>query len=447
MRCAIRILTALVLAGCSSLPATAPLAPDHRNAAVAESRTIVPMEADAFVDSLGVNTHLLYDLSRPSNRQIFIQRMRQLGIRHVRDGIFPGQTAAQNAVEREFFSRTHTDMLALIDCPKPLGYFPGAQTPPPVVRKFDNDVGGAVAALEGPNEPDLRRVKKWVSLTRSCIAGDDRHQALPVPFVASAMGYPTSAPRLGNIAALVDIGGIHRYFSGNNPGTRGFWKMTSCGWWEGMATDVCFARINAGSAAPLWITETGYSTDGQSTSGYDAVLDQTAFAKYESRVLFVDSIAGIARTYLYEFQDDGTDATNSENGYGLLRYDGSPKPAFSAVANIVALLNDPGPSFTPSPLRFSIERPDSSIRYEAFEKRDGTFTIALWNEVSSWDVATGTGITVPAVSVRLSFSSAPRGVQYRALDDSGALRARSVTTSGSSVTVPVDDHVAFLTFE
>jgi hypothetical protein len=404
------------------------------------------MMADAFVDSIGVNTHLTQELTADRKYAIVVRRMQQLGIRHVRDGIFPNQTAAQNEDERRFFAATHANMLAITDCAQPLGYYPGSQTPPAVVRAFDQHVGNAIEFLEGPNEPDLRKVAHWASLTVDCIRMDDGHQALAVPYVAPAMGNPRNAATLGNIAALVNVGGIHRYFSGHNPGTNGFAPGGKCGRWEAMSWNICEARINAGTVAPLFVTETGYTTAGSigSVSG-SGVIDDTTIGKYVSRVLFVDSLAGIERTYLYELHDDGTDATNPQDGYGLITYDGDPKPSFYAVQAIIALLSDRGRPFTPRALAYDVSAP-ATVRHELFQKRDGKYIIAIWNEVPSWNPDTGNEIPVKPAPVTIAFASKPVALRYETLNDGGHPVSAPTRAEGRLLTIEVDDHLAFLSF-
>lgn len=328
-------------------------------------------------------------------------------------------------------------MEAITDCPKPLGYYPQSQTPPKVIRSFDAALNGGVELVEGPNEPDLRKVHDWAQLLTDCIANLHLNRALPVPFVAPAMGNAFDTPKLGNIAKLVNIGAIHRYFSGYNPETTGFWKSDACGTWGAMSFYVCEARINAGPNAPLYITETGYSTFGE--------IDEKTAGKYISRVLLYDSLSGIVRTYIYELHDDGTDTTNSEDGYGLFRYDGTPKPAFNAVRSEIAHLSDPGPAFSPTPLAFSVNG-SPRILHELFQKRDGTYVLALWNEAKSWNPVTSHEVTVPASAVTLTFGVPPRSIGLEALDDVGRFVKRVPAVHGTTITANVDDHVTFLRF-
>ncbi|HTA38856.1 MAG TPA: hypothetical protein VK760_07265 [Candidatus Acidoferrales bacterium] len=428
-----------VLAACApARPPAAPVpAPGDVRYATAALRSEIPVQADAFVDSIGVNTHLIDDLTYDKGYAVVTQRMRELGVRHIRDGIFPGQTPRQYADERNFLRATGAQMEAITDCPKPLGYFPHAQTPPSLIRSFDAAIGGRIERLEGPNEPDLRKVHLWGQLLTHCMEHFRFKDALPVPFVASAMGNAFNTRKLGDISKLVDIGAIHRYFSGFNPETTGFWKSNACGTWGAMSFYICEARINAGPAAPLYITETGYTTFGE--------VDEKTAGKYISRVLLFDSLAGIVRTYIYELHDDGTDTTNSEDGYGLFRYDGTPKPAFNAVRSEIALLSDPGPSFSPAPLAYSVYGV-KNLRHELFQKRDGTYVLAVWNESKSWNPSEAREMVVPVSVVTVTFAAAPQSVRFSALDDGGRLVKQHPGVRGNVVTANVDDHVAFLAF-
>jgi hypothetical protein len=407
----------------------------------------MPMTADAFVDSIGVNTHLTADLTLDGTYAVVVQRMKEIGIRHIRDGIFPKESSREYADQRKFFTATGVRMDAITDCRQPLGYYPGSYTSPYVIRTFDARVGGAVEMLEGPNEPDLRRVPRWPSLTIACVKENDLTKALPVPFVAPAMGNAIHGDpaKLGNIAGLVDFGAIHRYFSpGWNPGWAGYGR-DACGSIESLAWAICEAKVNSGSDHAVDVTETGYTTHGEYAS-HPAEVDEITDGKYLSRVLLVDSLGGIARTYIYEFHDDGHDKVPWENGFGLIRYDGLPKPAFNAVRSEIAVLSDPGPGFSPQPLRYDVEARISTIEHELFQKRDGTYVLAVWNETASWNPITGRDIPVRPVDVRIELPYDPIGVRFRALRDDGTFDAVRAHIVVATITIPVDDHVGFLSF-
>lgn len=388
----------------------------------------MPMAADAFVDSIGVNTHLTADLTADRKYPVVAERMKESGIRHIRDGIFPRESHQEYADQRKFFAATGVRLDAITDCPQPLGYYPGSYTAPHVIRGYDARIGGAVEMLEGPNEPDLRHVPDWAALTVACMKKNDLTNALPVPFIAPAMGDAIhGAPaKLGNIAGLVDFGAIHRYFSPAwNPGWAGYGR-DECGSIESLRWAICEAKVNSGPRHFIDVTETGYTTQGEYAS-HPFEVDEVTGGKYVSRALLVDSISGIARTYIYELHDDGHDKVPWENGFGIIRYDGSPKPAFNAMRSEIAILADPGPPFSPAPLRCQV-------------------ATAVWNETASWNPTTGREIHVRSTSVRIELSQSPLGVHLRVLRDDGTTVRESARIAGATITIPVDDRVAFLSF-
>jgi hypothetical protein len=435
-------LFSLFIAGCSS---PAQVAPQVSPTSLAVQ---MPIPADAFVDSIGVNTHLTQDLTADRKYAVITERMKESGIRHIRDGIFPSESLQEYADQRRFFTATGARMDAITDCPQPLGYYPGSYTSPHVVRTYDARIGDAVDSLEGPNEPDLRHVRDWAALTVACMKKRELNEALPVPFVAPAMGDAIHGDpaRLGNIAALVDIGAIHRYFSpGWNPGWAGY-GHDQCGSIESLPWAVCRAKVNSGPRHPVDVTETGYTTQGEYAS-HSFEVDELTGGKYVSRVLLVDSIGGIARTYIYELRDDGHDKVPWENGFGIVRYDGSPKPAFNAVRSEIAMLSDPGPPFSPTPLRCQITTTVPSIEHELFQKRDRTYILAVWNETAGWNPITGHEIRVRPTGVRIELARSPVGVRVRALRDDGTLGIQIAQVAGATITIPVDDRVTFLSFQ
>ncbi len=78
--------------------------------------------------------------------------------------------------------------------------------------------------------------------------------------------------------------------------------------------------------------------------------------------------------------------TGREQVFGLLRNDLSEKPAFRAVKNLIGILGDKGPDFTPTSLNYVLDDSVNNIRQIIFQKRDGDFYLMVWLEVPSWDV-------------------------------------------------------------
>lgn len=392
------------------------------------------MQADAFVESIGINTHLYDDLGSFGTAAIDTQHMQELGIRHIRDSIRV-LTPPELAAQRAFLQTTGARMDAITNCPPPLGNDNWGPNAPALMKSFVQGLGGAVELIEAANEPDNRGMPDWQSPLVACIKGVDR--VLPLPFVAPAMAFGYDAPQLGDIADLIDVGAIHSYFGGHGyPGYPGASQTDACGRYWSLDWQICEARVISGPADQLDVTETGYTTP----LGVDAITQ----AKYDTRVLFVDRLHGIARTYLYELQDDGTDAADREDGFGVLHHDGSPKPSFYAVRSVIRELADPGPPFTPTPLRYAVDAPAPTIDHEAFEKRDGEIVIALWDEVASWSPARSRETTVAPRTVAISFAVPPTQVTAQQISDDGELAPETVKIAGDTVSLSVADRLTFL---
>ena len=59
---------------------------------------------------------------------------------------------------------------------------------------------------------------------------------------------------------------------------------------------------------------------------------ETKQAELIVRQIIVDMLGGVAMTFIYDYKDDGTNLAASENNFGVIRSDNSPKPAFAAAA-------------------------------------------------------------------------------------------------------------------
>src|SRR6185503_10740498 len=97
-----------------------------------------------------------------------------------------------------------------------------------------------------------------------------------------------------------------------------------------------------------------------------------------------------ARTYLYEFADQGPDTSVREQNFGLIHYNMSEKPAYTAVKNLIDLVEEPGVTpFTPDGLNFSLSLSGagdlSKVHHTLLEKSDDRFYLLLWQEVLSYD--------------------------------------------------------------
>ena len=222
------------------------------------------------------------------------------------------------------------------------------------------------------------------------------------------------------MGGIADVGNLHGYFGGYNPGS----SVINPGIYLG---DV---QPNT-PAKPIWVTETGYFAVPGSIFGTNGVTPAIQ-AVYSPRSLLEYANAGATRTYLYELADDwepGEDATDYH--WALLNSDGTPKPAFGAVASLLNLLTDKGPAFTPGSLAYALQNADSTVHQALFQKRDGSWYLALWVEAQSYDFLNERNITVPTQEVKLQLAGNVLAAQRTQWDDTGKVVTTALTPSNA----------------
>ncbi|MDG0814483.1 CARDB domain-containing protein [Cohnella rhizosphaerae] len=319
--------------------------------------------ADSFVDSMGVTTHLFYfDTAYAKYESIIKPALVKLGIRHIREG------ASKNGTQQ-----TRLKDLAASGIHASLLFDPrGTQ----IADAVDIVTGAqpAVEAIEGPNEYNNSGDTDWVNTFRNytiqlhdALKGDSRTADLPI-WSGTTANDPNAYQLIGDLSDYVDYGNIHPYPGGAVPaiGLQGSVDMIQ----------PSFAGL------PIIASESGYHTfNGCSgTQCSQPGVSEAAEAIYMPR-LFLDFFnQGIARTYAYELIDEKKDspASDQEQHFGLLRNDGSEKPAYRALQNLIGLLQEPGAAFTPGALSYAINGNTEDLHHTLLQKSDGTQYLLLW---------------------------------------------------------------------
>ncbi len=116
---------------------------------------------------------------------------------------------------------------------------------------------------------------------------------------------------------------------------RGWRRNTPEAWIDWMAeVDKQLTRA-AGRPVPLYLTEMAWPSH-QGACG----IDENLQAAYLARAFFLArTLPSIRGMWWYDFRNDGTDRTEREHNFGLVRQDFTPKPAYrvlTAVSDIVA---------------------------------------------------------------------------------------------------------------
>ena len=170
-----------------------------------------------------------------------------------------------------------------------------------------------------------------------------------------------------------------------------------------MAWQLDLLKINSPSL-PFFSTETGYNND---LSLKGRAVPESVSAVYMPRLIINQWNSGAKRTYIYEL------VSSLNEDFGLVRSDFTPKPAFYAVSNLLKLLSDPGPTFQPGTLSYGIKGGDTALCHALFQKRDGSFYLAIWVEKSSYDIDNQAPTPVSPESIELQLPAGNQITQYQ----------------------------------
>ena len=385
--------------------------------------------ADAFVDSIGVQTHLSYvNTNYYSAWPKVLAELKSSGIRHVRDGF----------VSTQPFLNEH-QQLAAAGIGATIGVPLDFSMTTSSLESFAQNARD-LEALEAPNECDngnncgsngTAGLLNAVAFMPTLMAAG---RALQIPVVGPSFVNPLSYAVPGNISSLMNYNNLHVYFGGRNPGSQG--------WGGGDAQDHLYGSLPfwvdmAHEDAPqdgIEITETGYIS--YPTTNQPWTIPESVEASYEPRLLLLNYSEGIQRTFLYELVDEPL-----EPGYGLLRSDLSERPAFVSIKSLVGLLSDPGATFTPGKLNYTLAGGDGTIREILMQKRDGSFWLAIWSEQSSYDPSTNTPTPVSTKNVTLALNGPAYAEQIYKFGVTGTLTSSTLSPT-QTVTLPINDCVS-----
>lgn len=376
--------------------ATGPILPAHPAASAA-----------SFISQIGVVTHLSYtDTPYYTDFPQILSALQTLGVRHIRDGYYPWPASSPivQAHQQLAAAGITTDYVVPYD----------VTTTPAAIEQFATEVGD-VESLEAPNECDISGGcgTSWLSnLVAFLPTINAAAKQLKVPMVGPSFALQNSYLAAGNLSADMTVNNLHTYFGGRNPGIAGWGGLDlqgnsygSFSYWLDMATA-------DGPGLATEITETGYMAYPTTSTPY--TLPESVEASYIPRTLLLSFEKGFKETFLYELIDEP-----SSPGYGLLRSDLSPKPAYTAVQNLIATLSDTGAGFTAGSLPYTISGGDANLNQLLFEKSDGSFWLVLWLEESSWDPANCTPVAVTPENIGIELTGAYRTTNDYQFDSNG----------------------------
>jgi hypothetical protein len=339
------------------------------------------LPAEAFVDSIGVVTHLSYTDTAYGRAPEVLARLRELGVRHIREAAPPLTGPLADGLRAAHAAGIRATL--------------GTGDPTSDPARWVDDalavMGDGVAAVEAPNELDNSGDSEWPAKLTSymprlaAVARDRGLDVIGPSFIDSAnrAQVPNDLPGLFN---------GHPYSGGEPP-----------------EPTLALALDERRATAPrrgVVFTETGYHNALAATEGQPPASEE-ATAVYLPRLLVTAFGAGVRRTFIYELIDEKPDPAlvDAEQHFGLLRNDLSPKPAFTAIKTLIAAVRDsPGESLR-GPPAWRLEGDGAEqVERVMLQRADGSLAIALWRPVSVWDRDARTAIDPGRLAVELSFS-------------------------------------------
>lgn len=340
--------------------------------------------AYSFIDSMGVVTHLRYlDTSYVNYDGIIKPRLQELGIRHIRDG---GSDAG-------FFYRVND--LANSGIRSTLVIDPRDGYTPDNVVQIIQGAMPAIEALEGPNEWDVNpaltyqeqsfpnNVSQFQRELYQAIKSNPTTAAIPI--IAPSMAIPSNGANLGSLSSVVDLGNMHSYAGGNQPNADLDWKW------------IPQTQIVSGTDKSIVATETGWHNAIDDLSSSQRGVSEAVSGKYIPRTYLEYFNRGVKRTFMYELINQ-RQAGDQENNFGLLRADGSPKPAFIATRNLISLLNDSAETTNLGTLDYYLTGNTKNVSHTLLQKSNGDFYLIMWLEKPSTEVDISQNVTLNLLS-------------------------------------------------
>lgn len=359
----------------------------------------VPRTAFDFVNSIGLNTHLNYFDRIYGNFPLVKRDLQSLGVRHLRDGVHLQNPDYNHMLYGRWIQLGDFGVRfdAVFDPRSKLAALNAA-----LLNSVDSWAGHTIESFEGPNEFDISNDSDWPVIDRkyqrelfnaSKAMKSDSSITIIGPSLASA----ANSDRIGDLSNIMNEGNLHPYPAGQMPSVI-------------FPSQINLERIVCGGK-PIVFTETGYHNAIDEHNDQPGI-SETAAAKYIPRLFLEDFRQGIPRTYLYEFMDEAPDPSlrDPQMHWGLIRADGSEKPAFEALKNLIAELNDSSEPANLNTLTWRLGSVEPQVHQVLLQKSNGQDDLVFWHEVSSYDVREHRDLNSPPVDTVLILKRRARAV-------------------------------------
>ena len=350
------------------------------------------MTTASFISSLGVNTHINTGVADYESASTDLADLQYLGISYVRDGYNTANESVYTALGQagiKFDFETYDGgSITTADLQSEIAAY----------NQLNATAPGMVAELEGPNEinqwpityngqTSLDSAVAFQQDLYSLAHGDSSLPGVQVYyFTGYGMGGNAQGPNPATTPGLADFDTAHPYPQNGLPPLEGVANTSSA--LNPLRSDALTNETPP--TGPAVYTETGYNMNSDASGATGAAIGDV-------EILLDDAQQGIAKTYLYELEEEAAGSGDGTSG-GLGLFNGTaPTAAATAIHDLTTILGSSGTSSsTASGISYSVSNlPSSTGHAMEFTGANGTSYIAIWNETSPLGQApTPTNITV-----------------------------------------------------
>jgi hypothetical protein len=393
-----------------------------------------------FVNSVGVNTHILHaDSFYGAQFELMKERLLSAHVSHIRDGAMDERGGFYAGDQADRFKELGKAGIRVT-------FNTRLSASKDFIQGFPSRVSPAFEAYEMPNELNSQHIA-WAAALQSWMP-QFKQYLKSNPDTAS---YPVLGPSLidlgnnpylevGNQESNLDFGNLHKYYRSFNPGTLGYGGpgQPPCDAvrFGSLSYALCHAKTISGTK-PIICTEAGYGTDA--VAGRTVTPDVQS--KYIARMLMLHLKAGVPRTFIYQLADYGEDGFGA---FGLLTRDGVQKPSFLELRSLMNELYDKAGTRPPGRLAISISGETQDLQSILFAKSDGSYRLVLWLEKPSYDPKGNRPLSVPAQTAGVSVPAPYRVRRMLVLEDSGASTAKPVASATAPFNVEIRDNLTIV---
>lgn len=417
--------------------------------------------ADEFIDSIGIRTEFRFinqqsgPLANNPYKTNFYgvkNALMKLGVKHVRNGADCSLDDWPSILSKMKDYKNSGIKFSLVFSNLSIPKGAPSKTLQDIISGYRtclNQVKDVIEQVEGLNEPDANSSATVfgltfpanVSISQKALWTAVKSSAAPInriPVLAPSLigpyykitGGSPLADQLRGMGKVADFNNLHTYYGGEQPDmtSRNCRPYTLRNCPLNLDSYLQLANFTASTETqkidlPAMSTEAGYRTS--SVDGVPESLQE----KYIPRILLYNFNYKVKRTYIHELIDSTGNTADTSDNWGILRFNLSPKPAYTILKNMIAFLSDPGSkakTFKLGSFMYKLEPatktslPNLDTTYHTnnfsfvkstfLQKSNGKYYIILWNARSSWDNLTKREINNPPVWVRVSF---PKAVSFK----------------------------------